>query len=257
MTDISLKLSAYLDGELGPTEHADIETLLENDPDVQRAFEAFMDAEAQAMSDFDAQLTLPVPLELIRQIKDTPLAPKPTAKRPTARPIWGLLAASLVMLVLGGTGGFFLGMRSPEPTTGWLGEIADYHAIYSEQERHLVEVNASEPEHITAWLGKTLGMPVSIPDLSAFDLTFVGGRLLVARAQPVAQLMYRLPDGTVVALCFKRGGEATGDARSFETQSINGFDLVSWSTNGGDYVVIGPNDLPNLAEIATQASTSL
>lgn len=258
MTDLSIKLSAYLDGELEAADAREIEALLESDPAARAELDALMAADALASEQFDALLMDPVPLALAQKIRSSPVSRPPA--RVSARLIGGALAAGLAFFVSGGIGGYFLKDQiAPGGTVvakaGWLSDIADYHAVYASQQRHLVEVPAEESAHIVNWLGATVGVEFSIPDLSDFDLTFEGGRLLVAAGKPVAQLMYRQSDGAVIALCLQSGSSGGAvSAPGFKEQTIKGFDFVSWSANGARYVVIGPGGKPGLAEIASQAA---
>ena len=256
MTDLSLKLSAYLDGELDLSEAEAIEARLSSDPEAQAELDALIEADAAAQEQFEAELSDPVPLTLAQQIKATPMvSDKPAAP---ARPIWGTLAASVLMFVVGGAGGYLLKEQAtPPPATGWLADIADYHAVYASQGRHLVEVGADEAAHIETWLGKTIGATFTIPDLSDFQLAFEGGRLLVANGKPIAQLMYTQADGTVIALCLQRSNGPAPDALAFKERTINGFDFVSWKAGDAAYVVIGPEGQANLKAIANQAAVEI
>lgn len=253
MTDTSEKLSAYLDGELDPSDAAAVEALLASDLAAQAELDALIQADAVAQEQFDAQLSDPIPLALAKQIKATPLTARPS---PTSSwPIRNMIAASLVVFCLGGAGGYFVNEQTrPIETTGWLADIADYHEVYASQTRHLVEVGSYQSEHLVRWLGQTVGTEFSIPNLSDFDLVFQGGRLLVANGKPVAQLMYKHEDGTVIALCFQASTGITEGAPAFQERTINGFDFVSWSADGADYVVIGPGGQPNLNAIAAMAA---
>lgn len=268
MTDFSLKLSAYLDGELDAAEAAQIEERLANDPKAQAEFDALLVADARAFEQYDTQLSDPVALSLAQQIKATHLETPPivhSLNPPTRahRPIWGAVAASLVIFVLGGAGGYLIKSQpSTVVASGWLADIADYHAVYASQGRHLVEVSAAESDHIENWLGTTVGAQFTIPDLSQFDLTFEGGRLLVANGNPVAQLMYRQPDGTVIALCLQQNTAPQTSAphsgtQEFNAQTLNGFDLVSWKTEKASYVVLGPAQQANIAQIAAAAALDI
>lgn len=258
MTEISIKLSAYLDGELDPAEARSVEAMLESDPALQAELDALIAADALAQEQFDAVLDDPVPLALAQKIRALPVGM--AASGPAKRPVWGALAASLALFVFGGMGGYMLKDRiSPAGTlaaqAGWLNDIADYHAIYAGQQRHLVEVGADESDHLKQWLGATVGVAFSIPDLKGFGLTFEGGRLLVANGRPVAQLMYRQADGTVIALCLQSSPNGdTASPPSFKEQTIKGFDFVSWKANGAAYVVVGPGGQSGLAEMAAQAA---
>jgi anti-sigma factor RsiW len=254
MTTFSETLSAYLDGELDVVTAQAVEDRLATDPAAQAELDALIDADAIAQEAFDLQLDDPVPFALAQHIKDTPM-PQHTQ---STRPIWGMLAACLVIFSLGALGGFSLKNQiAPTKTTGWLAAVADYHAVYAGQSRHLVEVGADQAEHIEKWLGKTIGASFTVPDLSASGLTFQGGRLLVANGKPVAQLMYRQSDGTVIALCLQKSGKNPDTPTTLKQQTINGFDFVSWTANGADYVVIGPQGQPNLSALATKASISI
>lgn len=256
MTDFSEKLSAYLDGELGADEIVAVEARLAEDADAQAELDALIEAEALLQDTFAAELQDPVPFALAQQIKSTEM-PQPAAN--TSRPIRGMIAASLVFLALGGVSGYMVKeqLTPPAQTAGWLADIADYHAIYASQTRHLVEVGADEADHIETWLGNTVGAQFSIPDLTDFGLTFEGGRLVVSNGKPVAQLMYRLADGTVIALCLQDSSKPADTDPAFNTQTINGFDFVSWTRNGADYVVIGPEGQPDLGEIAAEAAIDI
>lgn len=255
MTDLSLKLSAYLDGELPPDQAAEIAARLETDPTAQAELEALVTAQIVAETHFEEQLQHPLPLDLIRKIKSaTEPRPAPT----NARPIRRAIAAGLMLVTIGGAGGYlYRANTAPIETAGWLADIADYHGVYAGQTRHLVEVGADEAAHIETWLGNTIEASFSIPDLSEFELTFEGGRLLVANGKPVAQLMYRMPDGTVVALCLQRTASPNEAAPTFAEQTINGFDFVTWRGAQADYVVIGPTGQSNLTDIAAVAASEI
>lgn len=254
MTDFSERLSAYLDGELDPSAAEAIEARLATDPTAQAALDAMMHADAVAGEQYEELLNDPVPFALAQQIKKAKLPEKVAP----ARPIWGALAASLVVFALGGIGGYALkDQTTPVQTAGWLADIADYHAVYASQGRHLVEVGADEADHIETWLGNTIGTSFSIPDLSDFDLTFEGGRLLVANGKPVAQLMYRDADGAVVALCLQQSSGETSGAPTFNERTINGFDFVSWRAGTAQYVVIGEGGTETLPDIAAAAALEI
>ncbi|NSX53419.1 anti-sigma factor family protein [Parasulfitobacter algicola] len=257
MTDFSIKLSAYLDGELNPVDTKEVEDRLSNDPEAQAEMDALMAADALALEQFDQQLAAPIPMALAKTIKSAPI------DRPvrSIASVWGSIAAGLVLFVLGGTGGFMIKDQISPPTTiasaGWLQDISEYHAVYASQGRHLVEVGADEADHIQTWLGNTVGAEFTIPDLSQFGLTFEGGRLLVANAKPVAQLMYRDASGTVIALCLQsRTNQPTPNA-DFNQTTLNGFDLVSWAANGVNYVVVGPDGRSDLTDIANFAANEV
>jgi anti-sigma factor RsiW len=132
----------------------------------------------------------------------------------------------------------------------WLGQIAQYHRVYaSTARRHLVEVGADELEHIQDWLGKMLGRPIPVPDLTDYGVTFAGARLLGISDKPVAQLVYLDADDQPLALCII---PSTGGVKN-PTQSTNGeLNLVDWRDGRHGYAVVGWSD-PELLSSLTEA----
>ena len=278
-------LSAYLDGELSREDAAALEAVLAVDGDLQGQLAALIEADQAAHEDFAAMLDEPVPDALVAAILEgeTPAAapapdgppPPPVTPQPEPAPAplpepanspnapsmmrgLGLAAAVVGALMIGGAGGLYLGGIATQPgatqgaeVAGWIADIADYHAVYATQTRHLVEVPAEEAAHIQTWLSATLGTEVVIPDLADQGLTFEGARLLVAAGRPVAQLLYTDADGAVVALCQIQSDSPQLAARQ---DTLGGFDLISWGGTGANYVIVtdeGRGDLRDIVEAAS------
>lgn len=275
MTDFSMQLSAYLDGELTDEQSLAVEQRLASDPEAQAEMEKLLEADNFAKDHFDALLQEPIPFALAQTIKSASVEAEPVAIKTTPvkakSPMWQSMAASFVMLAVGATGGYIIhdkiGTTTPVVVAkaGWLTEIASYHAVYANQKKHLVEVAATETKHIEKWLGKTIGANFSVPDLTALDLKFEGARLLVAAGKPVAQLLYTQSDGTVIALCLlkksmKQPAKQTDGSFAkavFKKTTINKFDFVSWNAGNAGYVIVGPGGKSNLQQIAELAAKNV
>ncbi len=257
MTVPGEKLSAYIDNELSETEARQIEKLLENDPVARAELEALMEADSAAKAEFDRMLGDPVRLTVAANLKRKTLAHAKAEPARRGLSVWTAIAASVAFLALGCVVGYLTGTQRQAETaqaSGWLDDVADYHAVYSTQTRHLVEVSAAESDHLRTWLTKSVGAVFSIPDLSDFGLAFQGGRLLVAAGEPVAQLIYTDNTGTVVALCFTTS-DTTADA--FIQQTIRGFDMVSWKSDNANFVLVAPEGYNKLDAIAASAAVAL
>lgn len=181
--------------------------------------------------------------------------PGRTAQKPerTSAP-WPMAAALAFTLIAGSIGGYFLAsspILQSEQNPTWLTAIAQYHGVYAAQGRHLVEVSADESDHLRTWLSAEIGEDFTIPDLSAQGLNFEGGRLLVAAGKPVAQLMYKDQTGAVIALCLMQGNTAPTE---LDQRSLNGLDLLSWTSNNRNIVLIGDSGQPNLRTLAQTAA---
>ena len=257
MTRYEDKLSAFLDGELSAEETTEIEAALESDPALMAEFEALMAVNVAVQEQFSQILEEPVPFELAAAIND---APQSSAANLTKAPSgfgWMTATVAALMLAFGGVGGYFAGAsQSVEVAAppGWLADIADYHRVYADQKRHLVEVGADEADHIQTWLTASVGADVRIPDLSEHGLTFQGARLLVAAGKPVSQLMFTDAQNRVIALCQIQSATPRD---SLSEQSIDAFDLVTWGGTASNFVIIGDEGRADLRAIAETAATQV
>lgn len=227
-----------------------IEVAISKDPALQAELEALMAADVVAKEQFSEMLDEPVPLELAAAVQNAPTESAANVSRAPSGVRMLTAVAALIALLVGGTAGYFAGLSESQQVVsvpGWLTHIADYHRVYANQNRHLVEVPASEADHIQTWLTKSVGVDVRIPDLSAQGLTFEGARLLVIAGKPVAQLMYTDADMRVVAI-YQIQSDTPRDG--FEELSINTFDMVTWGSQNSNFVVVGDEAREDLVEIA-------
>nr|WP_298094333.1 anti-sigma factor [uncultured Shinella sp.] len=274
---IEVRLSAYLDGQLPRSEMNEIDEILAQDDGARDVFEKLKLGSEFGARAFERMLQEPIPLDLVRNIKEARKsddeAPKlgiagiPVAATPAPRrsAVWlQALAASLAIFMAGGVAGYLISEQqdtdgplqiAAAPRT-WLDDIADYHRIYARQTRHLVEVPASDKEHIVEWLSASTGVPFTLPDLSSQNLKFEGARLLVAGGKPTAQLLYRDAENEIFAICFLQSDPVEGRTTLAESMR-NDIGLVSWQQGKASYVVVGPSADPDLERIAEAVSASI
>lgn len=174
-------LHAYADGEIAGQEGGALDERLANDPQARAKVEAWRRQKAWLKEAFDPVLDEPVPGQIkaaLRHRRGFTLSPY-------------AIAAALALLILGGAAGWFANIQMSAPQAKQFADLAiEAHEIYTHENRHAVEVAASDGEHLTTWLSKRIGQKLVVPDLSARGYTFMGGRLLAAGTQPAAQLMY-------------------------------------------------------------------
>jgi anti-sigma factor RsiW len=269
---LDVRLSAYMDGEVDEAERKELEQLVARDDEARRMLEMLQAGSSFGNKAFEEFLHDPVPLSLVRRIKQGPgVNPKAervvtTAPRRARLRLWPrALAASVALLLIGGSTGFIIGKTGNDgarpmnmaAARTWLDDIADYHRIYSRQTaEHLVEVPASGDGKIESWLTSSVGVNFSLPNLSANGLTFEGARLLVAAGKPVAQLMYKNEDGDVFAICFLKSKPGTTDGKMTESMRDD-IAMISWQKDGASYVVVGPSADASLHQLATAVSTAI
>jgi anti-sigma factor RsiW len=114
-----------------------------------------------------------------------------------------LMAAS--WLVVGIACGFLMHMMlpmidrdKPAPVFAQRADIA--YAVYAPEQRHAVEVAASQEDHLVTWLSKRLNRTLTIPSLHEYGFELVGGRLLPGEDGPAAQFMYQNASGERLTL---------------------------------------------------------
>ena len=250
------RISAWLDGALSQEEAMALEAeAMENEELAMRMAE--LSEQDQSLKDaFDLMLDQPVPAAL-ETAAAAPVLPEP-ANLPRAPRMGGLIAAGLALLVIGmGSGAYLTNtFRAPQIVTvapGWMAEIASYHRVYARQGRHLVEVPASEKDHIEKWLSQETDAQITVPDLAASGYDFRGARLLVASGKPVAQLIYTDAAGAVIALCALQSDKPQD---GFTSKSFDGVDMVRWTAPGAAWVAVGDPGAP-LQAIAEIAATEV
>jgi anti-sigma factor RsiW len=132
---LEVRLSAYIDGQLGEEETRELAALIASDPharDLHDQLKAGSDFGSHA---FGEMLKEPVPLGLVRAIKETsgkPAAPVRQAANGNVasffRFIPQAIAASAVLLLAGGYSGYFIGMQNASQMPLEISETSAFEA---------------------------------------------------------------------------------------------------------------------------------
>ena len=268
------RLSAFVDSQVSDTERQDVESLLVNDPHARALHDDLKRGSQTGRHLLEDMLKEPVPLDLVRSIKNAPLPRKAvrlpgSARRNAAFRPSGLqaLSACALTLILGIGLGYMIGARqtvmpAPDTLTGqgfqqrdWLDDIVSHYRLYSRQQNRLVEIGADKPADILEWLTTGTGVGFRIPDLTDSGLAFVGARMVTAENTPTGVLFYRRTsgdnDGDILALTFSRVRPET--TKPIEDIRLD-TGLVSWSTPLATYVIVAPSSAADLDEIAAKAA---
>jgi anti-sigma factor RsiW len=201
-------LHAYADGELEAHERVEVERQLEHDIDARVVLDSIRREKASMHAAFDKVLTENIPYGLMAAAQET-------SRRKLAP--WAAMAASVAMLVIGASGGWFAGHNAAPDQMAMMSKRALVaHEVYANDARHFVEVSAAESEHLQTWLSKRIGANVSIPDLSDKGYTFLGGRLLAAEDRPAGQLLFEDENKHRVAVFVTLNGDHKDVAMQME-----------------------------------------
>ncbi|BAO88787.1 MULTISPECIES: anti-sigma factor family protein [Caballeronia] len=175
-------LSAFIDDELPGDERDAVAARIAADPASQATVDAYR-AQDNALRALFADQTEPQVVRL----------------RPRSRERY-LIAACF--LVVGIACGYLMHMLLPalgeKPRFAERADIA--YAVYAPEQRHAVEVAASQQDHLVTWLSKRLNRAVTIPSLAEYGFQLVGGRLLPDEEGPAAQFMYQNAAGERLTL---------------------------------------------------------
>jgi len=246
MSDNDALLVAYVDGELDPDSVREVEKLLAEDPRAQQAVEIYRETSGllrAACGDHvyagHAERLLPAPACVLRR------APR--------RYGWAI-GVAMAACVAGFIGGANWVGRPTSEGSAFAAEVADYHAVFAQDQKHLVEVQADRLAEITTWLGRRLERPFTVPDLTGEGLQFAGARLLAVNGRPVAQLMYTRAGGPPVALCV---GKLAGAAAPIRQEQFGTQRTALWSDGSYAYIVVGELDEAALQAVARDAARQL
>jgi anti-sigma factor RsiW len=232
-------LSAFIDGELPPAEHVDIAARIARDPQSAATVSAYRAQDDALRALFAAS------------------EPQVVVVRPRRR---YLMAAC--WLVTGLACGFFMHMLLPallhEHTAPSFAQRADIaYAVYAPEQRHAVEVAASQQDHLVTWLSKRLNRSLTIPSLHEYGFELVGGRLLPGEDGPAAQFMYQNADGERLTLYMTSESGKRREDYAVKMIRDGSRKTFYWTTNRAGYALSGQIGEAKLRAISYDACGAL
>ena len=241
-------LQAFVDGALAPAERAAVEAALQGDAALARRVLRLAEQRRLLKERFDPVLLEPLPERL--------------QLRP---PAWiGLARAAALVAV-----GIAIGLVLPSPfdkspsapvavsspaarvvAAPFAARAARAHAVYAAEVRHPVEVDASQQEHLVAWLSKRLGTPLKVPVLAEEGFELLGGRLLPGPEGPVAQFMYQETTGRRLTLYVSARSAQEGPT-AFRFAQEGPVSVFYWIDGHWGYALSGEIDRAALSRVST------
>ena len=177
---------------------------------------------------------------------------------------WGGMAASVLLAF--GLGWTLHGQWSGQPTSAPLPmaseqrfaqQAAVAHAVYQPEQRHPVEVDAAQQEHLVQWLSKRLGRPLKLPVLTPQGFELVGGRLLPGESGARAQFMYQNAAGLRITLYLGALNGAGVDETAFRLYADGPVPAFYWLDQGFGYALSGSLGRDALLALATAVHQQL
>ncbi len=190
------ELHAHVDGALDPARAAEVADYLARSPDVARRVEGYARQRTALRAALAPYAEEPVPpeLNLARWTE------RPGSLR---IPRWRAAAAAVLLLCVGGAGGWMARSSVPAPMTGMAAlaqEAAESYQVFSADQVHAVEIKANDRVALLDWVSERLRRPIAVPDLSGSGYRFMGGRLVATSHGPAGLFLYDDDHGTRLAM---------------------------------------------------------
>ena len=238
-------LQAHVDGRLEPQRRAEVEDYLERHPAEAQRIAGYADQRASLRAALAPYAEEPIPAELN-------LANLIEAHRRPRHSSWRTAAAAVLLLGLGGLGGWSLPHGAPAGGIAALAaEAADSYAAYAPDHVRPVELRAAERSELVNWVSQRLNRPIAVPDLAASGYRFMGGRMVPTPHGPAALFMYDDDKGTRVAMLV-RPMEIDRDT-PLAAQSHGAVSGYAWSDQGLGYSLMAPASARDLHALADEA----
>lgn len=245
-------LHAYIDDALPSGRRAEVEAYFDRNPDVASRFEAFAQQRDGLRSALAPIAAEPIPLRLN-------LVHLAGASRRSRRQAWHSLIAASLLLVVGGTGGWFLRGQTGGQQAGIaaLADEASYaYAVFGNDRNRAVEIPAGDSEALAQWMENRLQRRVGMPNLNSAGFRFMGGRVVATRNGPAGMLFYSDAGGRRIAMVMRPMIERDQNAkmRAYSEDGVAGF---SWADRGMGYALVGALDAVDLHPVANEARRQL
>jgi anti-sigma factor RsiW len=241
-------LHGFVDHLLDSARRSEVQTYLDAHPEIAARIATFS-RQREALRAAAAPIAdEPIPPRLnVRHLMD--------GRRRSQAWSWRSTAASVLLLVVGGAGGWSLRSAVVEhaETSGIAAlaqEAADAFNVYGLDHSHPVEFGAADKAQLVSWIASRTGRTVSVPDLTASGYAFMGGRLVATSHGAGGLLMYRNGQGQRLAMLV-RPMAIDKDTRMSEHRygDISG---VTWASKGTGFSLVGPAPADLLHPIADE-----
>lgn len=251
------ELHGFVDQTLDSRRHAEVETYLNEHPDV-----------AERIARYSEQRTML--RDTLAPIADEPVPPQlnlahmiAARRQPRHSARWMMAAAAVILLSIGGGAGWSLrGMglsaKAPSSSPGIQSLVQDAsasYAVYAPDMIRPVEVRADDRNTLASWTTQQLGRKVAIPDLAASGYRFMGGRVVPTEHGAAAMFMYDDDRGTrLVMLVRPMAADNNMPMVPHTSSGLNGF---TWADNGLGYSLVGRVESEALHPIANDVRRQL
>jgi len=245
-------LQAYVDGVLDDERHRNVSEYLLANPEAAERVSSYRSQAAALRSALDTVAREPVPSRL--NLTTIAAAQAPGRRTGSLR----IAAAAVVLLAIGGTGGWIMKSYALPPTEGVAAlarEALATYGTFAPDRLRPVEVRADGGDAFREFADATVGRPVTIPDLSTAGYRLMGGRVVPTAHGPGLMLMYDNDKGSrLVMLTRPMAVDQDKPMVATDTADVRGW---SWAKNGLGYSLVGALPHTDLHSIANMARSQV
>ncbi|MGJ4854194.1 anti-sigma factor [Labrys sp. La1] len=237
-------LHAYIDGALDEARRAEIASYLHAHPDIAARFGSYAGQRSDLRTAFAAIADEPIPTRLnLAHMID--MQRRPHVSR------WWATAAAILLLAIGGSGGWLLREMTSIPQEG-VGALAreasaNFSAYASDTVRP-VEIRADKATELADWAAERMGRRPVLPDLSKAGYRLMGGRVVSTPHSPALMLMYDDDRGGRLVMLTRP--MAVDQDRAMAAHSEGKVDGWTWASRGMGYSLVGSMPAETLHPLA-------
>ena len=235
-------LEAYLDGELGFERTLEIEAHLASCQECSSEVRSWKDIHAALQA---KELYHRAPAHIETSIRNLlpQTQPQPRTQNTSwfQRWVWaggGAAFATAVLLLS------FVIMRPTSPSPSQ--EIVASH-IRSLMANHLTDVISTDQHTVKPWFDGKIDFAPPVHDFAAEGYPLAGGRLDYIENRQVAVLIYRRALHVINVYVWPAQGSGGSKA---QTQTINGYNVVSWRSDGFEFRAVSDLNVTELRDLA-------
>ncbi|HMA71499.1 MAG TPA: anti-sigma factor [Xanthobacteraceae bacterium] len=235
--DATLRVHAYVDGELDPANALGVEASMASDPALaaeRERIEAFRRLVCERLPRKASPFGLRARVEAAIGMR-----------RPRTQPSWRALAASIAVTAILASGATSM-LVAPLEVNAVREGIVDAH-IRSLMARQPIDVASSDRHTVKPWFNGRIPRAPRVVDLNKEDFPLVGGRIDVIGASPVPTLVYGHGKHLISLTAVPAAGSADSAPASSET---GGYNILRWIEDGIAYWAISDASATELDKFA-------
>jgi anti-sigma factor RsiW len=238
-------LHALIDGELDAGHAREVEDHAAGCPACAAQLAAWRDMR-KAVAAADLRYTAPPALR--RRIEAS--LPQPLA--PSRRAVLRGFAMGSVVSAIAATGVVAIVLRSDDEQR-IMSEVVSAH-LRSLQAGHLTDVLSTDQHTVKPWFNGKLDVAPPVVDLTAQGFTLTGGRLDYIDARAIGAIVYRRRAHVINLFVAQT---ASTERRAARIETMQGFNIRSWSERGLNYWAVSDLAADELAEFGDKFEAAM